>query len=134
MTEEVSKVVDGFFDKLTEATEIISTKLIEITPDAAVVLLHLVQFKGVFAISKIMVMFLVMGTLVLWSWRKFIAHTKKDDFDVEGARVWATANILGSVSVVILFCATANFYNWISAVYPEGAIAFKALEAVGINL
>lgn len=134
--QEVSKGIDGFFDKLTEAAGIISVKLIEVAPDAAAALLNLVQFKGIFILMSTFI-FITLTTIIglyytkkLWKWASVT-----DAGDGIGEYIPGVMLCLGSCA--LLLCSIwplFEFYNWLSAFYPEGAIAFKALQAVGINL
>lgn len=128
--ESVTNGLDMFFTKLTDAADIVSTKLVEVAPDAAYALLHLVRFKGIFDLS-LGALLLLMGLILC---TKALEFMKRDDED-------PTFDILGALLAVVSFVVflsgmveILSFYNWVAALYPEGAIALKALEAVGITL
>jgi len=135
--ETTLKGLDTFFTKLTEAADVVTQKLIEVTPEAADAILNLVQFKGIFELSTGFLVFIIPLGLVLWSWlkfKKYVSCTTGSNFCGEIAVLWLGGNIITTIITIIAFISVLDFYNWLSAFYPEGAIAFKALEAVGINL
>lgn len=136
ITTEILTGVDGFFDKLTEATEIISGKLIEVAPDAANALLNLVQFKGIFNLIVPSLFFFTFLFLVI-NGLKWLTEVDDLEDDANCVRLFVqgiTCFITGIFSLLWAVPNMLSFYNWLSALYPEGAIAFKALQAVGIDL
>lgn len=141
-TQEVAtktqESMDVFFSKLTEAATVVTEKLIEVAPDAAEALLNLVQFKGFFSLAVGAA--LLIGTLVCLN---VIRSVKWEETRYSSGSEPATATdwlkFIGGITLGISFLFGAaillfSFYNWLSAFYPEGAIALKALEAVGINI
>jgi len=134
LEEKAAEGVDGFFDKLSGAMDIVGEKLIDVTPEAAEHLLNLVQFKGIFGISKAGIVLAIVATLATWSWLKLKRYASSGNSTVDEICAWATCNTALTVVSGFVLMIFLDFYNWISAFYPEGAIALKALEAVGINL
>lgn len=133
-----SEGLDGFFDKVSRAMEIVGDKLIDVTPEAAEHLSNLVQFKGMFALG-VGVMLLMFSAFLATVAIKQIKFLTADKYETEiGNTISVVVASVSSVTFIPFFAEgmsrTINFYNWLSATYPEGAIALKALEAVGINL
>ena len=133
----VTEGMDTFFTKLTEATEVITEKLIEVTPQAAEALLNLIQFKGVFNITISglftgITLFLIINTVSLLQ-RMF--EEKLSEAAIPRVIVQGFLSVLLILTCMVWALPTLlSFYNWLSALFPEGAIALKALEAVGIEL
>lgn len=142
--EKVHEGVDGFFTKLTEAADVVTEKLIEVTPEAADAILNLVQFKGVFYITvPAIVLALWIGLIV--NGIKFLRNVNPEIWGIaeyDGAagditRIFVQGGVCFAMffpSVIWAIPSILSFYNWLSALYPEGAIALKALQAVGIDL
>lgn len=132
--------VDGFFTKLTEAADIVTEKLIEVAPEAAQAVLNLVQFKGIFSLlaASILLAGLTIAVRKMWKW----LLVKREDgtnhllYEMEGAVVlpWLGFSLLFFAWFVVFMDDFLSFYNWLSAFYPEGAVALKALQAAGIDL
>lgn len=126
--------IDGFFTKLTEAAEIVTQKLIAVAPDVAESLLNLVQAKGIFDLSVGLMSFISLTALSAWSWSKLASFPEGSPWSDLGIP-WLIGNVLVTlVALGALFGDVLNFYSWVAAFYPEGAIALKALEAAGISL
>lgn len=126
--------IDGFFNKLTEATDIVATKLIDVAPEAAEALLNLVQFKGIFNVtaSLLVTFFLILCAAKIAP--RLIKWAKEDEYNPAPLIIM----VVGGLGWVVMFASSLicflSFYNWLAAFYPEGAVAFKALAAVGIDL
>lgn len=137
MEEQTKETLMTFVDKLAEAGTIVTDKLIEVAPDVAQSLLMLIQFKGIFDIILNIIAFLVFSTItaIVFNFRKKVYELTEDSYEKEAPRFfyWLVFFILPTISI-ILFFNIFNFYNWVAAFYPEGAVAIKALEAVGITL
>ena len=142
MTTEILEVseLDTFFEKINAAVDIVSTKLVEVAPEAVDALLTLVWAKGFHGLVEgFFYLLIVLGLVKLLTVlvTRFKAELEKDDCE-------ATLFFLGLASVVTGFttviftvgtlCRITDFYNWLSVLYPEGAVAMKALEAAGIVL
>ena len=137
--EQITEGVDGFFDRLNDAVDILTEKLIEISPEAADALLNLVWVKGVFGLaSAVAALVLFFGILVFFYrlWRVGFTDQLSVIEANTAAFVFGGAGALGSGLLVIkiFFHDFLNFYTWLSIFYPEGALAYKALQAVGIDL
>lgn len=138
MTDEITEVatdnIDTFFSKLNEAADVVTEKLVDVAPEATEAILNLIQFKGVFNLVLGGVFFLMLVATIC------TIFTAKVDDDYDPASFRDGVKIYGGMIVAFpLFIATLevgflSFYNWLSAFYPEGALALKALEAVGITL
>jgi len=132
--EKALEGVDGFFTKLTEAADIVSAKLVDVAPEAAEAVLNLVQFKGVFDIGVGAVLallsFVSVKKLLIPGCQKLIEDEYCGIGLVMAMFGGAAAFITGLFSLIQLL----TFYIWLSAFYPEGAIALKALQAVGVDL
>lgn len=137
LEEKALEGVDGFFTKLTEAADIVTAKLIEVTPDAAEAILNLVQFKGIFTIVSSLP-FVILIPIVAWHLFFRLHKWIQDEPGYYDRGVAYVPAAFVSIPVGLIWAAFVvdfiSFYNWLSALYPEGAIALKALEAVGINL
>lgn len=151
VTETVNNVVEqtssatqnvgssAFFDKLTEATTIISTKLIEAAPEAADALLSIVQLEGLFVLSSttfILAVILATGLKVAFSTLAWAKKYSEENRNADGAEFFIPA-LSFLLTALIAFCFAVPlfvFYNWLSVFYPEGAIALRALEAAGIPI
>lgn len=136
---EIIETVGSFSEKLIEASEVVTTKLIEVAPDVADAMLMLIQAKGIWEITTdflITVPFL----LPLFFYKTIFNKTKEWEEDLcsyDKGFYHASAFTLIALSSFISFicvCDIFNFYNWVAAFYPEGAVALKALEAAGISL
>lgn len=129
--------IDGFFTKLTEATDIVSAKLVEVAPDAAEAILGLVQIKGIFSLVNEFAWFAVFFLLTRWLYgvsRKRFNEGEYEHYDVP---IFIFAGAGAGVAGVFSLCMLGKFlrfYDWLAAIYPEGAVALTALNAVGINL
>lgn len=142
MSEEIKQKalegIDGFFTKLTEAADVVTAKLIEVTPEAAEAILNLVQFKGAFTLLKLSIPLVFFATFSIWCWRRFYLFIESgggrssNSGDLEAACFFWCA--IATVPAIVSALAFLNFYHWVAAFYPEGAIALKALQAVGIEL
>lgn len=148
MTKEIlenevyKKGLEGFFTKLTEVTDELTTKLFDVAPEAAEALLSLVQFKGFFYLISssltMVICYLSIRYLLTKKTEINIASNSYDIFATWGDcfKFWTLAIPVG-VLFIISLCSVGNllsFYNWLSAFHPEGAIAIQALQAVGIDL
>lgn len=144
MTDKIEETtlegVDLFFTKITEAGEVIADKLIEVSPDVAEGLLTLVQYKGGFdlLIATLYLIVFTIATKKIWTWgmkkpdpQCYYRNFKNlEEGIVPLSVVWSFFFVLGVAALYDLF----HFYNWVALFYPEGAVAIKALEAVGITL
>lgn len=127
--------IDGFIERLNQAADVITSKLIEVAPDATEAILNLVQFKGIFEIGVSAVwlvtslVLLILHFKIIWPWSvKYID-------EADGISLVANLALVPiGFFIVDSSISFFNFYNWLSAFYPEGALALKALEAVGIDL
>ena len=145
MSETVDKIdevaaegIEGFFTKLTEVTDTLTDKLVDIAPEAADALLSLVQFKGVFHIVSPFLILITILAVGVFSVKRLYKWAGKFDMNPadEGLQ-YVPMCVVGGLTIILSgvhFFKLFNFYNWLSAFYPEGAIALKALEAVGIDL
>lgn len=125
--------MDAFFSKLTEAATVVTEKLVEVAPDAAEAMLNLVQFKGVFGL--VLGLVFAIGLFVSIRMLSKVRFDEYNDPDSPKSAVNLVGGIAGSVvSTAGVLINLFPFYNWLAAFYPEGAIALKALEAVGINI
>lgn len=139
-TTELQEGVDGFFDRLNEAIDIVSEKLVEVAPEAAEAVLNLVQAKGIFhlVVAAPFVLGALVALFLVWSFTLKYHKQKKEEGEYYDPFIpffpagCATAVLL--VCFFVAFFKGWTFYNWLSAFYPEGAIAFKALQAAGIDL
>lgn len=139
--EAVTKAIQSegfsaFMDKLSEAATTITGKLVETAPVALDALLGLIRFKGIFEVTMDLV-FLVIPVAVLlafggkvWRWMKDTWDECDDCVVLTGIFFFGPLIAISLIMLHNLF----NFTNWLSALYPEGILAIKALEAVGIKL
>ena len=134
--EEIAVGVDGFFDKLTEVTGTLSNKLIDVAPAVADALLNLVQFKGVFEIATSLIVIITMVTVVKINNARLFEYGQKYSRHSDGFSYvpWVGMIFISSFVSVLMFFNLVDVYNWLSAIYPEGALALKALEAANIKL
>lgn len=133
LEEKALEGVDGFFEKLTEYADVLGGKLTDIAPDAAEALLNLIQLKGGF----ILAIGFVAAAVTIFG----LNQLRKVKIDKEGnfERLSDFFRLVGGVLFVCFggSCAVStlfDFYNWLAAFYPEGALAFKVLKAVGIEI
>ena len=139
MTEELKEPLMNFADKLAEAGMMVTDKLIEVAPDVAESILKLVQIKGIFEISYDVIVFGTLSiviALMVKNWKRLDEWSDNIRSD-DGAAVMGVYNFLLILLAVVTFfnfLSIFDFYNWVAAFYPEGAIAIRALEAVGITL
>lgn len=132
MTEVQTDNVDAFFEKLNQAADVVTQKLVAVAPEAAEAMLSLVQAKGAFDLG-ISTLF-ILASIAL---AKVAIKTCKKAFETHFEPLIPAFMVTGVLSAISLITGGAgfiNFYNWVAAFYPEGAIAMKALEAVGIDL
>lgn len=132
MTEVQTDNVDAFFEKLNQAADVVTQKLVAVAPEAAEAMLSLVQAKGVFDV--VISALFILASLVL---AKITIKTCKKAFETAFEPLIPTFMITGVISAILFITGTLgvlDFYNWVAAFYPEGAIAMKALAAVGIEL
>jgi hypothetical protein len=127
--------MDVVFDKLLTATDTITQKLIEVAPEAANAILNLVQFKGAFLLISCVVGISGIFCTVRYCLKKVHKHfeTSRHKQDII-LGVCMICGILFGTTFIYCVSELLSFYNWLSAFFPEGAIAFKALEAAGIDL
>lgn len=126
--------IDAFFGQINEAISIFSAKVIEVAPEAAEAILSLVQFKGGFNIA-VGVLFLIATVAVFkFGFLSGISDLREDEYSGIGLFKAMAGGFIAFVSGFITCVYLLSFYNWVSAFYPEGAIALKALEAVGVSL
>ena len=127
--------IDGFFTKLTEAADIVTAKLVEVAPEAAEGLLNLVQFKSGFEIIVGLFWTLPLMLYLAFLLKPSIKHFKNNKHDMEEQfAVIIMPIIILSLPTIISFLYLLHFETWLGLFYPEGYIALKALEAVGISL
>lgn len=139
MKEEVKDTFIAFTDKLAEAGTLVTQKLIDVAPDVADSILNLVRAKGIFDISFDVILFLMSLSITIILINKW---GKVKSFDDEYHSVLYGPEIkiyslfcVASVAVsVVSFLSIFNFYNFVAAIMPEGAIAMKALSSVGLEL
>lgn len=138
MTQEVTKTttenIDAFFGKLTEAADIVTAKLVAVAPEAAEAILRLVQFKGVFTLATDVIVAFALFLVTNKYAPPLLKWAKDDEYNPLPFAVILIAGIIGGILTIAVIIDLATFYNWVSAFYPEGAIALKALEAVGVSL
>ena len=134
-TTDAPQNIDVFIGKLNTAIDAISEQVIKVAPDAAEMIVGLVQFKGAFSLAvgliliALLFVFMKICTKRLFSW-----SYKHDD---NTGLCWAVTSF--AHMPFILFAAhglgkVLSFNNWLSLLYPEAALAYKALEAVGVYL
>lgn len=133
--------IDDFLGKLNQAADIVTEKLIDIAPEAAEGLLNLVQAKGIFDIAVGLLIAIPLAILCVFCLRMYRDSGRVIDqngWDIPEGDVQFTMILMFVVSagigIVTLSIRVVNFYNLVAAFYPEGAIALKALEAVGVEL
>lgn len=142
VVESATPNIDAFVGKVNSALDVITTQIIDVAPKAADLLLRTIQFKGIFEVVVGFVFLLVtvtLGWLVRNAIRKLIAQEADKSANNEASEV---ANMFvacaGSVAAVGFGIATisylCSFEAWVAAVFPEAALAMKALAAVGVNL
>lgn len=137
MTDVKTDNVDAFFEKLNQAADVVTQKLVAVAPEAAEAMLSLVQAKGIFDLTVSVVILgfsLVMATISASSFKKAFV----EDSDCFANEVYVAISAISAafclVSFIVGGARITNFYYWVAAFYPEGAIAMKALQAVGISL
>lgn len=133
MDNNVTENIDEFFGKISEAADIVTEKLVEVTPEAADALLSLVQAKGIFdlATATPVILCLIWASIILM--KKSIKFYQADENPMF-VPAGASALMLGFVAFAVSCETILNFYIWASVFYPEGAVAMRALEAAGITL
>ena len=139
--EAVTKAIQSegfsaFMDKLSEAATAITGKLVETAPVALDALLGLIRFKGIFEVTMDLV-FLAIPIIILFTFGKKVwAWTVKNIDECTECVCTICMLFFGPLLVWAFFSLhnLFNFTNWLSALYPEGILAIKALEAVGIKL
>lgn len=135
--EDKYEGIDGFFTKLTEAADIVTEKLIDVAPEAAEAILNIVQFKGAFNLVLSGLLILLIPIVAFQAWSKAIKFVRSKNGSYFSDIVYmplGLATVIAFIPWIIAFSEGWSFYNWLSAFYPEGAVALRALEAVGINL
>ena len=128
--------VEGFFDKLTEVTGALTEELVNVAPSVAEALLTLVQVKGVFHISiGLLALFGVYKAFNMLKTVKFCESRNSLDLtESVNDAMKLVFGVLLILSFAFISLFNLQFYHWISAIYPEGALALKALSAAGIDL
>lgn len=132
-----SEGFNNFLNGLTNAATMVSQKIMEIAPDVADALLNLVQFKGIFSLITAAVFLTGAAVFYFKGVYPKISKWAKDNERESDGFSWVVFAILSAPFGLLIVGNTIDlfsFYSWISAIYPEGAIALKALEAAGINL
>lgn len=132
MTDVQTDNVDAFFEKLNQAADVVTQKLVAVAPEAAEAMLSLVQAKGIFDLV-ISALFILAACMLA----KITIKTCKKVFETDSEHLipaFVVTGVFSAISFITGGIGFLNFYNWVAAFYPEGAIAMKALEAVGIEL
>lgn len=134
--EAFQEGLDGFLDRLNNAIDVTTEKLLEVAPEAAELILTLVQLKGGFTLITsflsiaIAVILCKKYTATLWNW----GQEHGDNSEGFSLIPCVFLVIACLVAFIAGLCNLLYFYNWLSLILPEGAIALKALEAAGIDL
>lgn len=138
---ETPNLEDGlavFVDKLNTAADIITSKLIEQAPEALESILNIIQYKGIFDLATAFVLVCVFAPLSV-----FFAKVARDglldkyDTPLDSEFAGIVFGILFSLAIAgaIIFSGRIFDFNlWLASFYPEGALALKALNSVGIEL
>jgi len=135
MSEEIiaKDNLDDFFGKINEAVDMVSAQLIEVAPEAADALLTLVQFKGIFELAVGFLCLAMVCAGVYFLRRGVVLCQEYKTFD-KGMFLAVPSAMVIFFSGIFAIGALSQFYNWLAAFYPVGALSLKALEAVGITL
>lgn len=135
--EVLSKVTESqFWDTLMKYSEEITKTVIEKTPEAYQALLQLIQFKFGFEVIVSGIITICIWLLIYKSIKLGIKYRASLDSEAMFPVVVFTFMVIVALFMVSLdyFTDLLQFTNWLGFLFPEGYLAMKALEAVGLNL
>lgn len=137
--QNIDEKLDTFLGKVIDAAETVSAKLIDVAPEVADSLLMLVQAKGIYEIGTSFLFTIISLSVFVWlikSRTKVLEYNDTLERYEQGMPVifWVISSAITLFILICFFSSLFNFYDWVSAFYPEGAVAIKALKAAGIEL
>jgi small-conductance mechanosensitive channel len=127
--KEKSNGIGDFFEQLAEVTRLLKEQFINVAPEVMQILLSTVQLKGIFSLCIGFILLILL--LPIKSLFKKMWKASKDEYAEMGVVLFGF--IFGLLYLLIVVY-TLRFSSWLAAFYPEGALALKAIEAVGVNL
>ncbi len=139
-TKAVTESMDVFFDKLGTYADKLADSMVEKAPEAYNALLTLIQFKSGFdLLVNLLFIVLFVGASFVWFWgvlpKSRVAANESAWWS--GEIIFFTGYlpiIIFSICAFVNLCLFLNFKAFLGLFYPEGYLALKALEAVGIYL
>lgn len=137
--ESITSIV-AFTNKLLSYGEELGKVMLDKAPEAYEALLDLIRFKSAFVLAENLILFLVVLGFTLFMWTTGIPFAKKVDNDKEDDGFYTVlmgylpAILLTGLCTIIFFSGVLDFQTIIGIVYPEGYLALKAINSVGITI
>lgn len=139
-TEESIISIVSFTNKLLSYGEEIGRVMVAKAPEAYEALLDLIRFKSAFILAENFLLFIVVLAFTISMWVYGIPYARRVDKDcrTEGFTTFLIGFlptiILTVMCVEVFFINVLDFQTILGVFYPEGYLALKALNTVGVDI